>query len=809
LLRPLQTPSLEFQLYRWLQISCTYAIPPNGLMLYPLTAVLRVIEVLLRIDPTRKRSKSSASSLSINMENARILQEILQTKTLEYARKARTAEILVHLYESLSEIGEAKQQRLDTIRCLLEQKLSQFLVEELLPAFFNTGNVTLVQDFAERRGLGYLLISTAVERFQKPKCSPKAEKASIELLSTPSARSAFLLRPTLLLRFLEQLRKSLHRKDLPKDVVLRLARFLHPSWPEWRLISRVPPEDIASDKTSRKPLYHEAPPPGSCYNVPHIFGVLVEVFFHACLEYQRLTTSPQDSGISESLKNVTEMLNNPSKISFSESAKPETVEKHPIATKWVASGNSHSLCSLGKGELVIWGCVHNVDREVVHLENFDEGGETQRYVEQNRSIRHMKHLSGFKVLQVCVGRLHNAVLTDAGVFTFGSNCYGQLCLGPNVLESPIPAFVSKVVDSSGQSMVPPCIIDVTVFTCGWNIFGQLGHGDVEKRSFLTRISAESFGNQKVRRLDSIREVHGGYLHSLFVSWDRTRVFTCGSHEYGQLGIPTTHSRTKNEPMYHSRPVEVAFPRADAAAGKRASLLVVQAVTGIFDTLVLCERGSEGPLVLFQWGKCPTTLIKEQRRRRIERMNNRPRTVRQHSDETPTRETGKRLMALHRLQSLRSLRRKLGGAPPNGMEVKKAIESASDSEGSDSDGEAADSRTPPPGDDEDPEATVHLTPSEVKLSQLMKDVRANDVLQFSIGRQHAAFLLKNGSLYMWGQYSTRHALKEFPTLIPPPRKGVQWAGIQCGNEFTIGVDSLGQVWAWGAERAALGVEDGDV
>ena len=142
-------------------------------------------------------------------------------------------------------------------------------------------------------------------------------------------------------------------------------------------------------------------------------------------------------------------------------------------------------------------------------------------------------LHGQQVVQVACGSAHTLVVTHTGsVLAWGWGHFGQLGTG-----------------STGNSLMPVCVagLDAVViyrvacgsahstavsdtgqlYTWGWGVNGQLGHGD----------DATYTSPTMVKRLETvyISQVSCGLAHTVAVSEVDKQVFSWGWDEYGQLG----------------------------------------------------------------------------------------------------------------------------------------------------------------------------------------------------------------------------------------------------------------------------------
>ncbi|KAH1017237.1 hypothetical protein HUJ05_007910 [Dendroctonus ponderosae] len=132
-------------------------------------------------------------------------------------------------------------------------------------------------------------------------------------------------------------------------------------------------------------------------------------------------------------------------------------------------------------------------------------------------------------LSVSCGRKHTLCATDWGVFAWGSNSHGQLGLGPHLQETPYPQLISaisqlKIVDiSAGQYHNLALTHSGKVYSWGWGIHGQLGHGCCDNEYY-----------PKLVKFDSpVKQVAAGHAHSIILTCDG-KVYGFGSNVFGQL-----------------------------------------------------------------------------------------------------------------------------------------------------------------------------------------------------------------------------------------------------------------------------------
>ncbi|XP_014665910.1 PREDICTED: uncharacterized protein LOC106807909 [Priapulus caudatus] len=210
----------------------------------------------------------------------------------------------------------------------------------------------------------------------------------------------------------------------------------------------------------------------------------------------------------------------------------------------VAAGHSHSAVVVA-GELYTWG---KTDRERLGHKN------TQGVLE---SPQRVYKLIGLDVIAVSCGNAHTVALTNTGVYTWGSDTYGQLGLGMNETGGPprivqALAHVQCVSVVCGQYHTLALTSTGRVYSWGWGVHGQLGHGTADDCHLPTYI----------RALEGVvvTTVCAGYAHSAILD-EMGQVFTFGCGAYGQLGLGPAISMKLTTPYgygAHSRAVQYTF-----------------------------------------------------------------------------------------------------------------------------------------------------------------------------------------------------------------------------------------------------------
>ena len=149
------------------------------------------------------------------------------------------------------------------------------------------------------------------------------------------------------------------------------------------------------------------------------------------------------------------------------------------------------------------------------------------------------------VVQVSAGWRHAVALTSAGtVWTWGDNAYGEIGNGMTSTTGisvpfQVPGFSNVLAVSGGDRFTAMLKADGTVWTWGWNSFGQLGDGTFTDRSTPVQVVG----------LSNVIAIAARDYHTLAIKSDGS-VWAWGSGGNGELG----NNKTANSNI----PVQVVF-----------------------------------------------------------------------------------------------------------------------------------------------------------------------------------------------------------------------------------------------------------
>ncbi|XP_076387306.1 RCC1 and BTB domain containing protein claret isoform X2 [Megachile rotundata] len=314
-----------------------------------------------------------------------------------------------------------------------------------------------------------------------------------------------------------------------------------------------------------------------------------------------------------------------------------------------------------------------------------------------------------EVLSVSCGHCHTLAVTNNGVYAWGSSRFGQLGLG-KILQCSTPELITYlaqevIIDAvAGQYHSVALTADGRVFTWGWGVHGQLGHGNTDKKIVPTLITS-LLGTV-------IRYISAGHAHTLALSTEGI-VYAFGCNIFGQLGVGSN--------VKSSVPIKVLLPEK-----------IFLITTGYFHNLAVSYTNK-----LYVWGASPQVLrLQAQTQKRARILEQRDNIIKQFEnidefekvpDQACTNDTSEEVSE--------------SNAQNKNAQVKQTESSYSDSRKKQLDNVCL--KNVNVGSIE--EAQTHLKPTVVDTSLVR-----GDIIQISAGCHHNALVTKDGSLYTWGR-----------------------------------------------------------
>lgn len=189
----------------------------------------------------------------------------------------------------------------------------------------------------------------------------------------------------------------------------------------------------------------------------------------------------------------------------------------------VACGAEHSACCTENGNVYSWGWGR--------YGNIGDGDTVDRY----EPVR-VRGLDGLKVEEIACGWRHSLAIDDQGcMYTWGWSKYGQLGHGDHV-DHPSPKQVESLKGrrmtllAGGWRHSLACDETGTLFSWGWNKFGQLGLGHNQDVNLPNEV--------KLPDSDKVRLVTSGWRHTMAVTV-AGKFYSWGRGVNGQLGVGET------------------------------------------------------------------------------------------------------------------------------------------------------------------------------------------------------------------------------------------------------------------------------
>ena len=246
----------------------------------------------------------------------------------------------------------------------------------------------------------------------------------------------------------------------------------------------------------------------------------------------------------------------------------------------VAAGATHSLALATDGTIYAWG-----KNEYGQLGNDSTINSPIPVAVKTTGTS----MDGKKIIQIHAGYEHSlALASDGTVYTWGRNNFGQL--GKNdATDAHIPATVrtlgtpmaGKIIVqlAAGNSQSIALASDGTVYTWGWNQYGQLGNGTTMNSRIP--VAVVTAGTPLAGK--TISQIAAGNAHALAMTDDGT-MYTWGWNQHGQLG--------NNSTINSSLPV-IVKTTGTPLAGK----MITQITSGGSpNSLVLANDGT-----MYTWG----------------------------------------------------------------------------------------------------------------------------------------------------------------------------------------------------------------
>ena len=193
--------------------------------------------------------------------------------------------------------------------------------------------------------------------------------------------------------------------------------------------------------------------------------------------------------------------------------------------KEIICGNAHTFILKNDGS--IWGCGFNANGRLGLNDTTNRSTFTQVTTNIDNDVK-----------QIACGAYYTFILkNDGSLWSCGRNDYGQLGLGDNTdrktftqVTTNINNDVKEVICGYYHTFILKN--DGSVWSCGYNIHGQLGLNDYTDRTTFTQVTT-NINND-------VKQIVCGDSHNFILKNDGS-VWSCGNNNNGQLGLGSYNS----------------------------------------------------------------------------------------------------------------------------------------------------------------------------------------------------------------------------------------------------------------------------
>ena len=229
----------------------------------------------------------------------------------------------------------------------------------------------------------------------------------------------------------------------------------------------------------------------------------------------------------------------------------EPLLRHEIAS--LACRGAHVLALTASGSVWAWGRNEDGQLGVQRAE-----GTLHHAAQPQRVIA----LSSLRIRIIACGRTHSvAVTSDGDLYSWGSGDDGVLGHGdttsrasPTLCDAlrgrqvlsvacgsrhTLALIVASDAGGSPEGDVDCESISTELYSWGWGVYGQLGHGDTRVRLVPSLVEG--------LRDHEIREIACGYRHNIVVTMDG-KLYAWGWGRHGQLGLGAWDDELKPKPL---------------------------------------------------------------------------------------------------------------------------------------------------------------------------------------------------------------------------------------------------------------------
>ncbi|XP_017773369.1 PREDICTED: uncharacterized protein LOC108560363 [Nicrophorus vespilloides] len=382
------------------------------------------------------------------------------------------------------------------------------------------GHWNVVTLLARSRGLQPEVVAALSQVIQSARSIRESEGGFLYALSEPCLTQSLLIYPSYSLIILHYVRNNLHL--FPVDILRRFTVQLDPSQPcALPVVSK-----IFQNNHGNKGSGLDSTLDSVEYEPPSCSGALVKEFIE-CFILVVLTLIDKDDDKKYDIS-LLEKTKGCGYHGDQQQVLKELPRLHPLSCGYEHAAVVRNNCVYTMG-LATSGCLG-----------------LGPLLTQSSSSKLVQTLADLKVkvISVSCGRRHTLALTNFGVYAWGSNAHGQLGLGSSVQESPYPQMITTLFDKrivdveAGQYHSTALTVTGQVYTWGWGIHGQLGHGTCNNE-FVPRLLDFNM---------TVKQTAAGHAHTLILTSDG-KTYGFGSNLFGQLGSCNVDSSKTTIPIW--------------------------------------------------------------------------------------------------------------------------------------------------------------------------------------------------------------------------------------------------------------------
>lgn len=420
---------------------------------------------------------------------------------------------------------------------------------------------------------------------------------------------------------------------------------------------------------------------------------------------------------------------------------------------------------------------------------------------------------GLEVHAVKCGKTHTLILTNNGLYSMGLNTMGQLGIGKHHVQALQPMLIREF-DGKNITLIEvgqyhnAVYADDELFTFGWGIWGQLGHGDIFTLDRPKRV--RFFSGKPIKQI-ALGHAHTLVLCSSSISGAQNpcqmTLYVFGCNLFGALGTGQYQRGSTTQKCLKSV-IPIKFEIYNET--------IVQIHTKFFTNFVITRSNNCTSNKLYTWGASPQLIRLLNQSRKRARMAQKcdetkstdggdkkstdlpngdvPTTKdASHTNEIENQQKPISMDANGSVSNMENVEACNTGGSPKSFQSKLTAANLQDkiknflrSETKQSSDRSGESEASTKINSEfylDDEYTDHFLPQQVDTGDVV-----GQIVQVSSGLYHNVLLTQNSLLYVWGRNLEKQLGRENsrcdltkPTLLELNENVIC---IDCGADFTL-------------------------